>query len=198
MGSFDQDQTARFWRWFEDNEERVFTFERHRERVFDALAQRLAAVHPDLTFEIGPVQNGTRELVVSAGGIRAAFSAVSSLVAAAPGLPRWRITALRPRRSPLNDLTFGDVSIRADEVRFVAEPDGDRIGLTLLLPGYQETPDKIFEQMGYLFLDEALGEHDVETRVGFIETAAPSRDLVERSAPLSALAGTVDAWERPN
>lgn len=194
MESTEQDPNRLFWAWFLENEEQLSSFEADRERVFDMLSERLASVHPELTFEFGPIIDGAREFVVSAGGIRDAFPAVSGLVAAAPALARWRVIAFRPRRSPINDLTFGDVSIRAEDVRFVAEPDGDHVGLTLLLPGYHETPEKLFEQMGYLFLDEALGEYDVETCVGFVEVTAPASHLDEASAPLSALPRLVDAW----
>jgi hypothetical protein len=196
MSQANEDPSYAFWRWFEDNEEQLFALEGDREALFDALSSRLSAVHTDLTFEIGPDVEGMRDLVISAGGISRAFPAVVELTNAAPELPRWRVIAFRPRRSPIHDLTFGDVSVRAEDVRFAAVPDGDRLGLVLLLPGFRETPDETFEQMAYLFLDEALGELDVETLVGFIEVQAPTGDALTHSTPLSTLPDTVDRWRK--
>ena len=58
-----------FWRWFQDNEQDLFAFESDMERVFARLTDAIEAVHPELTFEFGPVEFGKREFVISAGGI---------------------------------------------------------------------------------------------------------------------------------
>jgi hypothetical protein len=62
-----------FWRWFELHEETLFTFEKKQKQVFTMLTMALHQVHPGLTFEFGPVVEGRREFVISAGGDRAAF-----------------------------------------------------------------------------------------------------------------------------
>src|SRR5689334_6398671 len=64
--------SRRFWSWFSANDDRLFDFERDQKAVFDELAAQLVRVHPDLTFELGPVRDGRRDFVVSAGGIKAA------------------------------------------------------------------------------------------------------------------------------
>ena len=96
-----------FWKWFEKNQEDLFHFEKNREAVFDRLAKALKKVHDDLTFEFSPVrENGTREFVISAGGIKTAFPSVEALHASAPKLPKWTILKYRQRRFPINDLEF--------------------------------------------------------------------------------------------
>jgi hypothetical protein len=42
------------------------------------------------------------------------------------------------------------------------------VGILLFLPDYSSV-DSRFGQIVYLFLDEALGEYDVEMKVGFIQ-----------------------------
>ena len=74
-----------FWNWFSQHEGELFNFEADRERIFDQLAAELQKVDPNLTFEFGPSQP-RREFVISAGGVRLAFQAVSALVSAAPPL----------------------------------------------------------------------------------------------------------------
>src|SRR5688500_13624428 len=87
-----------FWKWFAKRSDAYFSFEENQEILFDELNQALAKVHPDLCFEFGPVENGKRDFVISAGGIREAFPAVTSLYRAAPELKQWKLIAFRPRR----------------------------------------------------------------------------------------------------
>jgi len=87
-----------FWNWFTANESRLFTFESDQERVFDDLSKELRRVNPDLAFEFGPVKNGKREFVISAGGIRSAFPTVEAPYGAAPPLQRWVSVKYRPRQ----------------------------------------------------------------------------------------------------
>ena len=97
-----------FWQWFVANEDRIFTFESNRETIFDEIADRLHRINPNLTFEFGPIEDGKREFVISAGGIKSAFSAVEELYANAPKLEKWIFIKFRQRRPPLN-IRFEDV-----------------------------------------------------------------------------------------
>lgn len=165
------DAQEEFWNWFREHEQELWDFEKDRERIFDELASELRKVDADLTFEFGP-KSPRREFVVSAGGIRRAFSAVSSLVAAAPTLDRWRVMGFRPRRSPLNVIEFQDKRVHPNEVQFSLLDDGKTPGIYLFIPGYKEG-DATLKQIGYLLLDDALGEYDVESSLGLVKMFSP-------------------------
>ncbi len=158
-----------FWRWFQANEAMVFDFEKDQEHIFDQLQKQLHKVHPDLTFEFGPQQDGKRAFVISAGGIKDAFPAVIALADAAPALPRWKITRFRPRRNFQSPVTLNGLTVSPQQVQFTIEPDGEKVGLTLFIEGYTPADNAKYAGVGYLMLDQALGEYDVETRVGGIE-----------------------------
>lgn len=64
----------------------LFHFETDQEKTFDKLSAELKKANPDLTFEFGPVENGKREFVISAAGIKTAFPYVESLFNSAPKL----------------------------------------------------------------------------------------------------------------
>jgi hypothetical protein len=181
-----------FWQWFAKNERRLFEFEADRERIFDELGKQMKKVNPNLTFEFGPIHDGKREFVVSAGGIKSAFPAVESLYAKAPSLSRWIWVKYRPRRLPLNDLRFGGKEIKVDDVRYLLAKDGDKVGIVLFFDGYTEHEKRTFGQFGYLFLDEALGEYAVETQVGFIEFHGRDSQYFARSHPLRELPAHFD------
>ena len=181
-----------FWKWFKANEPLLFSFEKNQEAIFNDLGARMARVNPNLTFEFGPVKDGKREFVISAGGIKKAFPSVEALYNAAPSLPRWTWVKYRPRRLPINDLNFGGKRIKPDDVRYLMSQDGDKVGIVLFFDGYNEKEKKIFAEIGYLFLDEALGEYSVETEVGFIEFQGHDSKDFAQSHPLRELPANFD------
>jgi hypothetical protein len=159
---------ARFWAWFERNQGMLFEFEKDQDRAFRELKAAMSKVHPDLTFEFGPVEEGKREFVISADGLKEAFPAVQSLHASAPALPRWTFTKFRPRRTPM-DLQIGDLVLKPGDVEVALEADGAKAGFTVFVRGFDPDRKQQFSQAAFIMLDQAIGEYDMETRVGFIE-----------------------------
>jgi len=179
----------RFWSWFIQHEVKLFDLdpaqENERERLFDQVASELQNVHPNLTFEFGP-KGPIREFVVSAGGIRGAFPAVVRLTQAAPTIERWQITAFRPRRSMINIVEFKGKRVDPRDVQFSLLDNGKVAGLYLFIPGFHED-DLDLKQVGYLLLDEALGEYDVEARLGLIRMLSPDARTEMDRYPLNEL-----------
>lgn len=181
-----------FWKWFEKNEGRLFEFEKQQEKIFNELSQQLHRVNEDLTFEFSPVRDRKREFVISAGGIKAAFPAVEALYNKAPVLPRWVWIKFRPRRVVLNDLTYDGKSIKVEDVHYLLARDGDKIGIILFFDGYNEKEKSTYGQIGFLLLDEALGEYVIETAVGFVEFHDRGSNHFGRALPLRELPAHFD------
>jgi hypothetical protein len=142
------------------------------EAICDELAKELDRIDTRLTFEFGPVEAGKREFIITAEGDRDAFPAVLALGRAAPRLTRWTIIQFRPPRPDFTQVTFADVTVDARTVEFLAEPDGEKTGLVISVPGLKATNDKAYERATYILLDGMLGEYAVETGVGFIDIIA--------------------------
>lgn len=180
-----------FWAWFAENEQDLFEFEKHQQGVFDELREALRRVNPNLTFEFGPVEGGRRDFVISADGIRSAFPAVASLHDAAPELPRWRFVKFRPRRRDILSVVYGGRALDPEGLRFTVEPEGGKAGVTVYLPGLKPKEGPHLLGMVFLMLDQALGEFDVETKVGSIEVehieSAPAH-----AVPISELPALFD------
>ena len=156
-----------------------------RERLFDRVATELQKVNPYLTFEFGP--NGPRrEFVISAAGIRDAFPAVVRLAGSAPTLQRWHIRAFRPRRTSINIIEIEGKRIDPIDVQFSLSDNGKVAGICLFIPGFQEG-DVALKQIGYLLLDETLGEYDVETRLGLIKMLSTDTRTAGDRYPLADL-----------
>ena len=184
-----------FWKWFQKNESTILNFERDQERTFDKLASKMNVVNEDLTFEFGPISDdGKREFVISAGGIKASFPAVEALHSSAPQMKNWVFTKYRPRRNPLNDLSYGGVSVPVGDVHYKMFKDDEKVGIIVFLKGCSEEQHDIYGNIGYLFLDEALGEYDIETKVGFIEFHNRESKYYEGALPLKELAEAFDDY----
>jgi hypothetical protein len=178
-----------FWDWFIAHETELFTFdpenESEWERLFDKLEVELHKVHPKLTFTFGP-RAAKREFVISAAGLKSVFPAVVSLVDAAPCLERWHVIAFRPRRPLPCVLEIGGGRVSSEDVQFSLLDNGKTVGIRLFIPGFQEQDAK-WKQIGYLLLDETLGEYDVETRLGLIMMLPPDASTNGERHPLADL-----------
>jgi hypothetical protein len=183
-----------FWNWFIQHEAELFEFDpkrvTDRESLFGRLAAELHKVHSDLAFEFGP-KGPRREFVISAAGIKDAFPAVIGLANAAPNLERWQFTAFRPRRIPINVVEIEGKRIEPQDVQFSLVDNGKIAGLYLFIPGYRDG-DVDLKQIGYLLLDDALGEYDVETRLGLIEMLSPDTPTEGHRYPLADLPALFD------
>jgi hypothetical protein len=182
-----------FWQWFQREQATLFAPGEDPGAAFCAISRELARVHRGLSFELGPVSEGVRELVISAGGVQDVIPIARALVEAAPAVPGWRIVGLRPRRPGGGEVILGGVRLCCADVRFRAEPDGDRIGVVLHIAGYSPTRDHVHEQAAFLLLDRLLGEEEVASRLGFIEFE-PLLDPPEPGLrPIEELASVVGA-----
>jgi hypothetical protein len=178
-----------FWKWFLQHEDELYNLdpnrEYEREKLFDQLGDELGRVDSDLTFELGP-NAPRREFVISAGGMKRAFPAVTSLANAAPRLDRWQVTAFRPRRPLSNVVQVRDKRVDPKDVQFSLLDNGKMAGIYLFIPGLREN-DADLKQIGYLLLDETLGEYDVESRLGLVKMLPPNTRTEGNRHPLAEL-----------
>jgi hypothetical protein len=179
-----------FWKWFQTNDEQLFNFESNQERTFDLLLREMHKVNPDLTFEFGPKQNGRREFIISADGIKTAFQKVEELYASAPSLPHWKFVKFRPRRAPA-DISFANISVKASDVKVELKPGNPKADITVCFPAYSEPERRNYVALAFLFLDQALGEYDVEMHVDRIEVKNTKKASRE-SMPIQQLPTAFD------
>jgi len=191
----------RFWDWFVANSDRLFAFEEDQERIFDDLQTALQRVADGLTFEFGPVEDGRREVFISADGIAGVFPAVRRLVASAPAMPEWQVVAFRQPHGVECEVQFGDQSIGPDGLWFVARPDGAIVHLDLYVRGLTDEDREAMTAAAFILLDNALGEERMVEAVGALELEPLPEDPVDAGlTPLPQLPEVLDdalAGERP-
>lgn len=188
------DNEQGFWRWFTRHENELFVSVSHDEGLLDSLGDELQKIRSGLTFELGS-PGETRELVISADGDKELFPKVVSLVKAAPDLRRWRFIAFRPRGVFPVEITVGEKVADSNDVFFSLLDNGKVAGIRLFIPGY-ETNDLGWRAIGYLLLDHALGEYDVEQKLPLIKMYSPKEATNERRYPLIELPEKFDLLQR--
>lgn len=183
-----------FWKWFNKNEARLYDFEKEQDRIFQELSAELTKIDENLVFEFGPKEDGVRDFVISADGIKKSFPFVVSLVDKAPPFSRWKIIKFRPRRPPFPEIRYDGLSTKLDQIKFTLEPDGDKVGITIFIDGYRTAQHQKFLGIAFLYLDNCLGEFDVETKVGFIKLEAMIKPTNIEKSPLIRLPEIFDRF----
>lgn len=190
---FRKSRENKFWEWFELNDEMLFNFEDAQNEVFRKLGRQLKKVHGDLTFEFGPKEdNGKREFVLSAGGIKSAFPAVESLFSKAPESRLFSFIKFRPRRNIATKISFGGVAVNHNQVTYQLVKNEGKIGILLFFENYDKKKKDQFDTIGFLILDIALGEYDTEIKVGIIQFSGQDSEYFDGSKQLISLPDDFD------
>ena len=187
----DKVEIETFWVWFENHADELYEFENNQDQLFEELSTELKKVDDNLTFEFGMVQeNYTREFIISADGITSSFPVVKRLHAAAPKLKDWVITAFRPRIGTEFSINYSGIEVNGQRMKFSYLSFENEIDLKLFIPNY-DSDDERYIGAAFIMLDNALGEYDVETKLGeieFLHVPSDTTDLL----PFSELPGVVD------
>lgn len=88
----------------------------------------------------------------------------------APKLKKWNIIVFRPRLNPLVTFAYKGLIIEPADimVKYHYNKETKLIDLVLYIKNYK-AKDERFLGANFIMLDNALGESDVETKIGTIE-----------------------------
>ncbi|TVZ60107.1 hypothetical protein NA63_2657 [Flavobacteriaceae bacterium MAR_2010_105] len=162
----------KFWDWFSKNN---LTYYNEVEGIdttkplFRKLNRELAKVNEELTWEFSPLMDdGSRELTISADGMKEFFPVVEKLVQSAPKFSNWKINAFR-QRIPGDDLKidYGDFSISYSDIFYKYANEGEKIGIELYIRDFDGNGHK--QNAIYILLDGLIGEYDTETVIDWID-----------------------------
>jgi hypothetical protein len=170
------DPVQKFWQWFSQNRIRLHGLSPGNLNLFHDLNKRLKKINPGLVAEFAMAENKAVELVVSADGDLKLFPVVERVVAAAPHIPGWKITAFRQPGKTDVAIEMNGQQLSASDLRFRSEPDGNKLGLIIFIPGLTEQNRETLSRMAFILLDNALGEYLVETAIGFIDFLSLDKD----------------------
>lgn len=156
-----------FWDWFTQHERTYFQAVQEgthiQETFFDDLSPALDAVKEGLYFQAGMADDHTAELIISAEGAIENIVFAEELVAAAPALAGWKLTALKEAVPNIEDIVIhmADYEFRASNIHFYPDDEAaypDEIAITVTHANLTEENHAAVENGTLIFLDTYLGE----------------------------------------
>jgi hypothetical protein len=200
MGLFAKDtEEEKFWKWFKENETRIFEFEKDQKPIFDEISDKLSKYQDGLVFEFSSIKDAKREFVLSADGIKEIFPAVRKLTNAAPKFKKWTIIAFRPRMDDYTrfKLEYGKKIMDPKELWIHHRIEDGNFDLIVYHPDYVEEDRNAYVSCTYILLDMALGEYDVTTGIRYIDhQKLPENPSEEGLKPFSELRAAFDNYKK--
>jgi hypothetical protein len=199
MGIFAKETGEKgFWKWFQKNESTIFQSEINQKQVLDNISEHLSKYKEGLVFEISQENNGKREFIISADGLKELFPAVESLKVAAPRLERWSIVAFRPRMKDYATfkLDYAGKKFDPEEIWIYPRIREGHFDLIIYHPLFAEKERNSYVSGAYILLDMALGEYDVVTGIRYIDhQKLPNNPESEGLKPFSELRKVFDDYK---
>jgi len=183
-----KDKIRLFWEWFAKHQHDYLDIDDNQDELVENMAKHLHKINSDLVFEIGPVlENGDRELVISADGISSLFPLVKQIVDSAPSVVGWTFVAFRQPHLDITELVVDELVIQMNDVFFTYVSSGsETIDIVLHIKGFYESAE--WSAASFLILDTILGEYNTETYIDGIDTVPLDATLINNSLlPISQL-----------
>jgi len=171
VGMAQESNYSDFWEWFQANESDFPSTAEFDAAYGNELSGRLTEIRSGLVYEIAIPEEGEKELIISADGIKELIPFVRELVESAPNINGWKIIAFRPR---MNDyarftLDYGDRQFDPKELWCWSRVEDGNFDLVIYHPNYSGENRNLFVNGTYILLDMALGEYDVMTGIRYID-----------------------------
>ncbi|HEX3791064.1 MAG TPA: hypothetical protein VHW44_24595 [Pseudonocardiaceae bacterium] len=185
-----------FWRWWPHAaEEFAQAVDGDYGSLPQQLADRVAAIDPDLHWELGQGVDARHALCLSAGGDATLRPLTERWLRAAPPADDvWEYLPARRADPAALDLRlqFNSQEFDLAETRLSIQIDEPamRVAVTVHHPLFAQASAQLRQQISYLVLDWLLGEDDVERWLGEISTTAAR---LPDALPADALVETVRA-----
>lgn len=167
-----------FWTWFQANQTSFHASVKANDRVvetfLDKLGPELAKLKEGIYFLTGMFDEHTAELILTAEGDVLVIPVVEDLVAAAPKLPNWRFTALKPP-CDIEHVSIGmnGHSFDKDNVFFRPVESADSVDIQLSHADLTEENREALVPGLHILLDNFLGELEYLEGIDGVEIVEP-------------------------
>jgi hypothetical protein len=162
-----------FWKWFQHNERAFFKVVKNHGNIekdfFDKLSPKLNELKDGFFYLTGMLDENTAELILTADGTIKNIVFVEELVNAAPAIPGWTFTALKPSLEIKNvSIDMAGYSFSSDTLSFYPnelKDYPDEIDITIVHKNYNEKDASTITNGTYIFLDNFIGELNSVTAI---------------------------------
>ncbi|MGS4344989.1 DUF695 domain-containing protein [Myroides odoratus] len=174
---------ADFWAWFQENEQTFYNVvkghERIEEQFFDRLAPKLKELREGVYFLSGMMGDTVAELIFTPDGAVKDVAFIEDLVQAAPQLPHWQFTALKPAvdinrfNIRMNNYEFSKEKIHFYAIEHPQYPD--EVDLVIVYDDFTENDKQVITNGVFIFLDNFLGELNAITSIDSLKVVGPEQ-----------------------
>jgi hypothetical protein len=200
----DEERTKKidgFWEWFRDNQDEFQSLDptdrEATDRSFQKLIDHLQPIHGSLVFEFSmPIEDGSREFVLSAGGDRAAFPDLIQLYRRAPELDKWIITPFKQGFDGDPQLEFNNgYKLSWDKVKFTSEETAEGLSLDFYIKGYDKSNEDFMTGL-IILLDSYLGEYDAVTQIRYVDVHRLDKKNTKHLQKFEKLKEVVESYKQ--
>ena len=180
-----------FWEHFVAHADELARIESADDPVYDAMFEKLQAIDEGLFFQFAT--GDPHDLVITAEGDSELFPLVEQIVAAAPSVAGWTVTALKPKLGFPVTAAWEGVSVAVGGV--LAAPaldDDENPGLILFVPEWREADEDDLRCALLQAIDHGLGERRSAEVVTFVEVRPLAEAADGVSFPLTELEQHLD------
>jgi len=161
------DNIQDFWNWFVKHERTFFQIVKNSDHIdqnfFSKLSPKIDALRKELYFLTGMYSDDIAELVITPDGVVKNIAFVEALIDAAPSLPNWKFTALKPAIEDMEKfkISMYGFSFDINEMHFypiehIYRPDD--VDIVITHPEYTEENKANIAHGVEIFLDNYIGE----------------------------------------
>ena len=159
---------ADFWTWWSGARERLahaISAGGIDEGMVSEISRAVQTIHPEMAWELAPGKAAQHAFCISPEG-RADLRAIALrwLETSAPADATWEYHASKQASQSLMTLEIAGARFDLGEMRAIGSWDASarRLDVRLWHPQFERVPPQVHPQVGFLFLDNLLGEDDVE------------------------------------
>jgi hypothetical protein len=174
-----------FWDWFKSESHLYQDLQNADPNLFGRFSEEIKSINEDLVYEFSSNKIDEKyELYISAGGLEDLFPVVERVVEEAPDIPGWRIVKFK-KRTDLGGIKFEgrDFDVKDIKYHVLKSDEPGKIGIALFCDGYTEDEHDFFVNVGFVFLDAAIGEYDVTMKLSDIYFLGSESEHAEGSKP---------------
>jgi len=183
-----------FWNWFERNEKKFHEVIKQHKNIdsdfFSKLSPKLDELKDGIWFLAGMFDDNTAELILTPDGTIKNIVFIEELIAAAPVLENWKLTALKPP-SKINEFAldmegyqFNETTMSFYSIEHADMPD--EIDIVVTHKDLNEENRTVITNGVYLCLDNSLGELNSITLIDNLNIINTS-DAKQKLIPLEKL-----------
>ncbi|MBR5028840.1 MAG: hypothetical protein IKX51_06440 [Bacteroidales bacterium] len=195
--------TTIFWKWFEDNNERLTMLseydEKAQEQLLDEMQKQLEKYCPALSFEMSEPTNDGRRVVFTAEGDIDYFEPLLKLTDEAPDLDWWEFVPFKQPNNKVVKMQFDKFHFDTKKMYFAQIENEEEPEILALLVAF-DGADNDNEDMlvaTYSLLEAIVGEFDCATLLGYFEIChIPNNPRDEGFKPLSQLPDFVEWFKQ--